>query len=227
MSTTYPSKKNKNINTWIFDLDNTLYKSNTNLFSQIEKKIGTYVAQTLCINESDAKFEQKRLFHKYGSTLRGLMTEHRIEPEMFLEYVHDIDYSILDYDEELNSALKELPGKKLIYTNGSNKHAVNVVERLGIMNHVDGFFDIVNADFKPKPDPKPLDKFIDKFGINPTYSLMIEDMLQNLEPAAALGMTTLWIKTENLWAGKGNLNCADYQTDSLTDWLCSFSKNSL
>ena len=216
----------ESIKTWLFDLDNTLYPSKSNLFLQVEERIGHYVEKILKLPRLRAKIEQKRMFRNYGSTLRGLMTENQIEPTEFLDYVHDIDYSVLSFDQQLNHVLQALPGRKLIYTNGSKAHANNTLKHLGIEDRIEAVFDIVDANYQPKPNPKPLANLVTLYKVDPFRTLMAEDLVQNLEPAAHVGMKTLWVRTEHAWAKTGNMDCVHYQTDNLASWLnCVLDKN--
>ncbi|MAR79544.1 MAG: pyrimidine 5'-nucleotidase [Rhodospirillaceae bacterium] len=215
----------KSINYWVFDLDNTIYRSNTNLFLQVEKKIGTFVANYLNIEIKDAKIIQKNFFYKYKSTLNGMISEYNINPESFLDYVHDIDYSILKNDEKFNDLLSKLPGNKYIYTNGSTKHALNVLESLGITEQFSGIFDIQNAKYKPKPDLETMKTFLEKFSIKPSNALMAEDMPINLKPAHTLGLKTLLIETEYNWQKEKNLNYIDFKSDDLQKWLKKIINN--
>ena len=214
----------ENICFWIFDLDNTIYSYKTNLFNQIEKRIGQYLQKSLSIELIEAKKIQKKLFFKYGSTLKGLMEEYKQKPDLFLDYVHDIDYSILKEDKKLAFALPKLQGKKFIYTNGSHKHAVNVINQLGIADCFDNIYDITCANFIPKPSIIPFNDFVKKYNISPKNSLMAEDMLKNLEAAFSLGMKTLFIKTNNKWASSGNIENIDFETNDLSEWLYSYTK---
>ena len=213
---------NKKTDTWIFDLDNTLYPAESNLFNQVAEKIGIFVSKKLQLDIKAAKKEQKRLYFSYGSTLRGLMEEYNIEPNYFLDFVHDIDYSVLKKDVKLESILYKLPGRKLIYTNGSKKHASNAIERLGVKKNIDSIFDIVDADFLPKPNPDSLLKFVINYKIKPSSALFAEDIVVNLKPAALIGMTTLLVKTNNIWAAKGDMDFVHNTTTNLVEWLNSF-----
>ena len=217
--------KNKNIETWIFDLDNTLYPAESNLFDQVATKIGIFVSENLKLDIASAKKEQKRLYLSYGSTLSGLMKEYDIEPDYFLEYVHDIDYSVLKKDAKLELLLSKLPGRKLVYTNGSKQHATNTIKRLGVEKSIDSIFDIADANFLPKPNSDSMLKFVNKYKIEPSSALFAEDIATNLKPAALIGMTTLLIKTNNIWANKGEMSYVHNTTTSLVEWLDLFLNN--
>ena len=213
------------IETWIFDLDNTLYPAGSDLFAQISTRMGEYIMRLLDLDADAARVVQKRLFTTYGTTMRGLMTEHAIDPHGFLAHVHDIDLSVIDPAPALDAALEGLSGRKLVFTNGSVRHAERVLERLGIARHFEVLFDIAAADFLPKPDPTGYRKLIANHAVVPNRSAMVEDMARNLEPAAALGMLTLWVRSPIDWAKEGAEEpYVHYQTDDLTQWLATHGR---
>ncbi len=181
------------ITEWIFDLDNTLYPAHTDLFSQINEKIRLYVSNLVGVSEADAHTLQKGYYQKYGTTLRGLMIEHDIEPDDFLEYVHDIDHSVIPPDPKLKNAIRKLPGRLFIMTNGTRKHAENVANILGITDHFEDIFGIIEADLVPKPYRETYDLFMEKNGIDPAKSSMFEDLSRNLEVPHQMGMATTLI----------------------------------
>lgn len=185
------------LETWVFDLDNTLYPASSSLFPQIDVRMRQFIAERLDLGLDDAFVLQKRYYREFGTTLRGLMTVHGMEPADFLAYVHDIDHTVLDVAPLLDQALAALPGRKLIFTNGSHKHAEKVLARLGIERHFDGIFDIAAADFIPKPQPQCYDLMVRRFDFDPRAAAMVEDIHRNLGPAAALGMTTVWVRQDN------------------------------
>ena len=210
------------VEAWVFDLDNTLYPAGSNLFGQISVRMGEFIMKLLGLDADAAKLVQKRLFTSYGTTLRGLMTEHAIDPHEFMAHVHDIALSILAPAPALDAALAGLSGRKLVFTNGSVRHAERVLERLGIAHHFELLFDIAAADFMPKPDPTGYRKLVEHHGVVPARSAMVEDMARNLEPAAALGMLTLWVRSPLDWAKEGaDQPYVQYQTDDLTEWLAT------
>jgi len=155
--------------------------------------MGDFVSRLLGVDHAEAKRRQKDMFYKYGTTLRGLMTEHGIAPDAFLDYVHDIDHSPVPPNRELDAALHALPGRKLIFTNGTVAHAEKVLNRIGITHHFGDIFDIVHSDFIPKPGAEPYRAFIRQTGIRPETSAMFEDIARNLEVPHALGMTTVLV----------------------------------
>jgi len=184
------------IETWVFDLDNTLYPAAHSLFPQIDTRIRAYIANHLSLDLDEAYRLQKHYYREYGTTLRGLMSLHDVNPHEFLLYVHDIDHSVLDPSPRLGAALMALPGRKLVFTNGSTAHAEQVLKRLDISEHFEGIFDIVDADFIPKPDMRPYQMLGQRFDVRFNHAAMIEDLERNLVPAASLGMATVWIKQD-------------------------------
>ncbi|MEM7693633.1 MAG: pyrimidine 5'-nucleotidase [Pseudomonadota bacterium] len=184
------------IDTWIFDLDNTLYPSHANLFAQVDKKMGDYVAQLLNLERDAAHTLQKDYYRRYGTTLRGLMVEHNINPDGFLEFVHDIDHSALSPDPALSTALKALPGRRFIMTNGTVDHAQKTMATLGIDAPFEAIFDIIAADLIPKPAEEPYRAFWDAHGIDPAQAAMFEDLSRNLAVPAANGMATVLVVPE-------------------------------
>lgn len=206
---------------WIFDLDNTLYPAECDLFAQIDERMGRFIAARFGLEPAEAKALQKRFFRDHGTTLRGLMLEHAVPPEEFLAYVHDIDLSPVRPAPDLDRALDGLPGRKLVFTNGSVEHAERVLGRLGVTRHFEAVFDIRAADYRPKPDPEPYDRLVRRFGVEPRAATMIEDIARNLEPAAVLGMTTVWVPNEREWSRAGDVT-PDYVhhiAENLVLWL--------
>ena len=208
------------LSTWIFDLDNTLYPASCRLFDQVEQRIGLYIEQLLGIDSTAAKTLQKQYFRDHKTTLNGLIVNHRIDPHDFLEFVHRIDHSRVSPDPRLDRVLALLPGRKFVFTNGSVDHAAKVMGRLGIQRHFSDVFDIAAAGFTPKPEPAPYLDLLKRHAIEATQAVMIDDMPRNLAPAAALGMTTVWVRTDIEWAQRPDE--ADYihhVTDDLSAWL--------
>ncbi len=211
------------VEAWIFDLDNTLYPAGCNLFSQVDRRIGEFISRYLGIAVGEARRLQKRFFREHGTTLRGLMTVYGIAPEGFLDFVHDIDLSLVPPSDALAGSLARLPGRKFIFTNASKGHAARVVERLGVAEHFEGVFDIAAADYLPKPDPRPYRRLVEHFGIEPEASVMVEDIARNLAPAAALGMTTVWVPGRDEWSLAGADSAhVHYVAEDLPGWLGRF-----
>jgi len=213
-------KSFKSIKYWIFDLDNTLYSGKTKVFEQVDKKMSKYISNKLNITVEEAKKIQKNYFHEYNTTLNGMIKNHKIDPDEFLEYVHDIDIDLLEKDLELVKEMERLEGKKIIFTNGSRKHAINVTKRIGIDQCFDGIFDIVDSDFVPKPLIEPYKKLVEKHKIDPKLSVLVEDIARNLKPAYEMGMKTVWIENDEPWASKfSDSNFVNYKTNNLSDFL--------
>lgn len=215
------------IEAWIFDLDNTLYPRSTNLFRQVDARIRAYVGKLLNVDEAEADRIQKSFYREHGTTLRGLMLKHRVDPDEFLEFVHDIDHSAVQPDPNLGAALLRLPGKKYIFTNGSRRHAEKVAERLGIPRHFEDIFDIVAADLVPKPARETYDRFVERFGMRPAHAAMFEDLARNLVVPKAVGMTTVLVVPPGTrevfhdeWEFEGrDDDHVDYVTDDLARFV--------
>ncbi len=213
------------IETWVFDLDNTLYPASCSLFPQIDVRMRSFIAERLGLADDDAFRLQKRYYREYGTTLRGLMIVHSIEPDAFLDYVHAIDCTVLDAAPRLDAALAALPGRKVIFTNGTEAHAVNVMGRLGISGHFNDIFDIRAADYVPKPEPGIYAVMARRHRLEPRRSAMFEDIPRNLRPAAAIGMTTVWVREESHpdvvvhVHGDEDLSHVHHITDDLIGWL--------
>jgi putative hydrolase of the HAD superfamily len=209
-----------NIKYWIFDLDNTLYSGQTQVFSEVDKKMSAFISEKMNVDLDKAKEIQKKYFYEYGTTLSGLMKQDGIDPHDFLEFVHDIDIGWLPKDLKLREELIKIKEKKIIFTNGSHAHVENVTKQLGIDGLFDGAFDIVDANFTPKPHLDPYEKLIKKFNINPNQSILIEDIAHNLEQAKNLGMKTCWLENEETFAKKdSDKSYIDYKIKNLPSFL--------
>ena len=152
---------------WIFDLDNTLYSGQTQVFSEVDKKMSSFISKKFNVDLVKAKEIQKKYFYEYGTTLSGLMNHDNIDPQEFLEFVHDIDISWLPKDEVLREELIKIKEKKIIFTNGSHAHVENVTKQLDIDGLFDGVFDITDANYVPKPHLNPYQELIKKFDLDP------------------------------------------------------------
>ncbi len=210
------------IDTWIFDLDNTLYHPRHCLFDQIDAKMGDYIARLEGCDLVQARTIQKRYFHDHGTTLAGLMANHGVAPDHFLDFVHDIDLSVIDADAPLRAALSALPGRRIIFTNADTPYALRVLDRLGIAELFDGIFDICAGNFIPKPQAAPYAQICADHAIDPGRAIFFEDMARNLTPAKKIGMATVWLDNG---AESGNRDidpdAIDDSTDDLTAWLQS------
>ena len=199
-----PSKLDiSEISSWVFDLDNTIYPAKQSLFPRVAIRMVDWIEERFKLDRKQAEELKNRLFMEYGTTMNGLSSEYSVDPQDFLSYVHDIDLSDLSYDEELDTGIRALPGKKYIYTNGTVLHAKRILQAFGIEHHFEFIFDIFASNHLPKPAMKPYEDFLARSKINPKQAVMIEDMACNLEPAAKLGMRTIWLMAEHSWAKKG------------------------
>jgi putative hydrolase of the HAD superfamily len=205
---------------WIFDLDNCLYPASTELFSLIDQRMGAYIQRLLDCGPEEARRVQKSHFHQHGTTLAGLMKEHGVDPHDFLEDVHAIELDRVQCDERLARLLPRLPGRRFVFTNGDAPYARRVLDRIGVAEHFDDLHDIHASSYRPKPDPHGYELLCERFGIDPTRALLADDMVQNLAPAKALGMTTIWVDNGS---ERGNHNYDEKLVDErITDvgtWL--------
>ena len=210
------------IQNWIFDLDNTLYSAESGIFQQVHVLMGEYVSKKLKLDINKAKEIQKKYFIKHGTTLRGLMDNHNVDPDDFLKEVHKLDYSIVGPNIKLNRELAKLNGKKIIYTNANLEHANNILSRLNLKNMFDEIFDIKMAKYIPKPEIQPYKEIIDKYTLEPSQTAMFDDITKNLVPAKKLGFTSIWIDigeeniSDNIESSK---NYLDFKTNDLTLFL--------
>ncbi len=205
---------------WVFDLDNTLYSATFNLFAQIDDRMRAYIAEFLGVGLEEAYRLQKHYFREYGTSLRGLMHRHGMDPAPFLDFVHDIDVTVLPPSPGLEASLARLPGRKLVFTNASTRHAERVMGRLGISHHFDAVFDIIEADYRPKPEPEIYNVLVQRHGLDAGKTVMVEDIARNLAPAAALGMTTVWIRNDTEHGTHGaDGDFIDHVVDDLEAWL--------
>jgi len=186
---------------WLFDLDNTLYPAHTDLFAQIDQRMASFIANFLSVSATQARTIQKAYWSSHGTTLNGLMAEHRMPPEPFLEYVHDIDVNILRYDARLDRGLSNIPGRKIIFTNGTVRHAENVLNQLKLGHHFESIFDIAATGYVPKPHAEAYQHVISAAGLRAAHTVMVDDSVKNLRPAFDLGMTTVWAAGKTEWSG--------------------------
>ena len=213
------------IETWIFDLDNTLYPSTCRLYLEVEQRMARYIMDELQLDLEGAHALRRRYFQEHGTTLRGLMNEYGVEPRRFLDYVHEIDVSAVQPAPALNRALATLPGRKLVFTNGTHNHASRVLDRLELTHHFAAIHDIVAIDFQPKPNAAGYQTLIETYAIEPRRAAMIEDMARNLPPAAALGMTTIWLRGgphDELDAR--HASAIHHTIDDLTEFLATLTR---
>jgi putative hydrolase of the HAD superfamily len=214
------------VDTWVFDLDNTLYPHHLNLWQQVDERIRDYIADFLQVTHEEAFRVQKDYYQRYGTSLRGLMEEHGLDPDEFLEIVHQIDHSPLTPDPALGTAIAQLAGRKLILTNGTRAHAEAVMRRLEISEHFEDVFDIAAAELEPKPRPSVYDRFLTRHRVDPSKAAIFEDLARNLEVPHALGMTTVLVVpggTREVFREEWELAGRDApHVDHVTDDLAGF-----
>jgi putative hydrolase of the HAD superfamily len=212
----------REIETWIFDLDNTLYPISCNLFAQVEERMAAFIMAEFALDLEAAHAMRRQFFTEHGTTLRGLMLAHGIEPTRFLDFVHEIDLSGVPRSPELVAAVNALPGRKLVFTNATARHAERVMERIGLTEHIEAVHDIVACGYTPKPDRSAYAKLLARYAVAPETALMVEDMARNLEPAAALGMTTAWVRNPLAWASAGaDQPYVHHIVENLAAWLAA------
>lgn len=221
------NQKNKNsslnlnkINSWIFDLDNTLYHPSLKIFEEIDSRMQKFISLRLGISLKKAWMLQKEYFRKYGATLKGLMKFHQIDPKQFLDYVQKIDLEKIKVNPELKSALAKLNGTKIVYTNSTKNYANRILKRLGLKKSFDGIFDIIDANYIPKPSYRSYKMLLKNFNLIPEESIIFEDLPQNLVPASKLGMRTVWVKNEETQNLRNNYALSiNFTTKNLTKWI--------
>jgi putative hydrolase of the HAD superfamily len=226
-ASTHTTRGFAHVETWVFDLDNTLYPHHLNLWQQVDERIRAYIADFLKVSHDEAFRVQKDYYKRYGTSMRGMMTEHGMNPDDYLSFVHKIDHSPLEPNPKLGAAIERLPGRKLVLTNGTRKHADAVMRKLDIHTHFEDVFDIIAADLEPKPQPQTYDKFLKLHGVDPQRAAMFEDLSRNLTVPHALGMTTVLVVPEGsrevfreAWEMEGrDAAHVDHVTDDLADFL--------
>lgn len=208
-----PHDQFRNVHTWVFDLDNTLYPASARLFDQIEVKMTSYVMSELGVEAGEADSLRSQYWRDYGTTLNGLMQVHQIDPAPYLDAVHDIDLSGLVEAPDLADAITALPGRKIVYTNGSRRHADNIMAARGLTGVFDARYGIEDARYKPKPDQAAFEAIFALDGVTAAGAAMVEDDLRNLAAPRAMGMRTLWV------TDAAHDPAADATTDDLSDFL--------
>ncbi len=212
------------IDTWVCDLDNTLYPASCDLFELIDQRMGAYIGQRFNVDAAEAWRIQKGYFASHGTTLAGLMADHRIDPHEFLDYVHDIETDRLSPDPQLKAALNALPGRKIVFTNGDAPYAARVLAALDLADCFEGVFDIHGSGYRPKPDPHAYATFCHTHDVDPARAIFLEDMARNLKPAKAIGMTTVWINNGSDQSnGAACASFIDYETGCASAWLHSIA----
>ena len=206
----------------LIDLDNTVYPEDTNIFAQIDFKMKSFIAEHLNVPLDEAFKIQKEYYLNNGTTLRGLMLYHNVQPEKFLNYVHDIDLTSIRKNKELSNELKNYNGKKIIFTNGSDKHAKKVLNKIGLSKTIDHVFDIIKADYIPKPDVLTYKKVIKEYSLIPKKTIMIDDLPNNLKTAKELGIKTVLIKKD--FFNGNTYNYIDIICDNLLNTIKKINK---
>jgi len=210
----------RHVDTWIFDLDNTLYPASADLFGRIDVRMGQYIQRLLGVDPVQARRVQKALFVEHGTTLSGLMRTHDIDPNDFLDYVHDIEMDALAEDRRLVEAVARLPGRKLVFTNGDAPYARRVLAKLGLSDSFEAIHDIHACAYQPKPDPASYRAMCDALAVTPESALFVEDMARNLRPAKALGMTTVWVNNgSERGAHDHHPDYIDFEIADVGEWL--------
>ncbi len=221
------------VDTWVFDLDNTLYPPDSALWPQIDDRITNYLMNLYGLDGMGARGLQKHFYHKHGTTLKALLDLGDADPDHFMDFVHNIDRSSLVFNEPLSIAIGRLPGRKLILTNGSRKHAEDTANALGILHHFEDVFDIKAADYIPKPEPIAFQKFFDKHGVEPKRAAMFEDLVKNLKAPHDAGMKTVLIVAKpgindlrDEWERRQHTPpFIEYVTDDITGFLTGLRIN--
>lgn len=214
------------IDSWIFDLDNTLYPAKADLFGLIDVKMGEFIQGLLGCDPAEAKRVQKRYFLEHGTTLSGLMRHHGTDPHEFLDYVHDISLERIMPDAGLNAHIRALPGRRLIFTNGDAAYAERVLDRLGLRDAFEFIHDIHACQYVPKPDPSGYRELCERYALAPRRSLFFEDMARNLKPAKAIGMMTVWVNNGSEAGDMGaHPDFIDYETRDLAPFLAEILEN--
>ena len=221
------------VDTWVFDLDNTLYPHHVNLWQQVDRRIGEFVGRWLNASPEEARRIQKDYYRRFGTTMRGMMTLHGVRADDYLAYVHQIDHSPLEPNPAMGAAIAKLPGRKLILTNGSVDHVEKVLERLGLSGHFDAVFDIIAAELEPKPAPQTYHRFLKRHDVDPAKAAMFEDLARNLVIPHQLGMTTVLVVPDGSkevvredWELEGReAPHVDCVTDDLTGFLEELAKS--
>jgi putative hydrolase of the HAD superfamily len=200
----------RDITCWLFDLDNTLYSPHSNLFPQIHERMGSYLMDYFKIGREAAHDLRYQYFKKYGTTLRGMMAEHAIDPDDFMAYVHDVDLNDIEPCPKISALFEGLQGRKFIFTNADYRHADRILNHLHLRHHFEAIFDITDGEYVCKPDTAPYEKLLQRYNLKAQECCMIDDMQMNLKAAAELGMTTVWMRHEADWLRTKPLSSEHY-----------------
>jgi putative hydrolase of the HAD superfamily len=204
------------IDTWLFDLDNTLYPPECEVMALMSGRMTAFVARRTGLERDQAYALQMQYLHEHGTTLAGLMAHHGVDPVEFFNEVHDVSLDCLAPDDELDAGLARLPGRRLVFTNADEAHAVRVLDRLGIADRFEAIFHVALSGYVPKPHPDSFSRMVAAHGVDPAAAAFFEDSERNLEPAAALGMTTILVGPH---AADCTASFVDHRTHTLPPFL--------
>jgi putative hydrolase of the HAD superfamily len=213
-----PGADLRHIDTWLFDLDNTLYPLESGLAARMSPRITDFVEALTGLPRPEALKLQKRYLADHGLTLKGLMDHHGVDPDDFHAVFHDVPLDGLAPDAGLTAALRRLPGRRLIFTNSDARHTERVLEALGLKDVFDDVFHIGSAAFSPKPAPEAFERIVAAHAFDPAGAIFFEDSELNLAPAAALGMTTVLVGAH---AAASTAPFVHYRTPALTPFLAA------
>jgi putative hydrolase of the HAD superfamily len=220
-----PAPDFRHVRHWVFDLDNTLYRADNGVFARIDARMTEFVASYLGLERDQARALQKNLYREHGTTLNGLIKLHGMDPEPYLDFVHQIDLSDLHPDPALAFAIERLPGRRYVFTNGCARHAARILERLGLTHLFAEIWDIRTIAFAPKPDPSAYRRVLAHGGFAPGAAAMFDDIARNLVEAHQLGMTTVWLNCGGVWDRQGpefpvaSATHIDHEAKDLTQFL--------
>ncbi len=215
----------RHVEHWVFDLDNTLYRADSGLFARIDARMTQFVSSHLGLEVDAARALQKSLYREHGTTLNGMVKLYGMDPEPYLDFVHDIDLSDLKADAALSFAIERLPGRRYIFTNGCARHAGRILDRLGLTHLFCDIWDIRTLEFVPKPDAAAYRRIVARGGFPAHQAAMFDDIARNLVEAKALRMTTVWLNAQSDWAQQGpefpvaSAQHIDHETKDLTRFL--------
>ena len=208
------------IQNWVFDLDNTLYPASFGIIEQAREKVALYMSEFLSITKENAIELYRELHKDYGSTMRGLMIKHNLQPKDLFETMRNLDFSRVIPNDPLSKALSKLPGRKLIFTNAPQAHAEEMLSKLGIIQHFDDIYDICTANYVPKPLSETYENFVQIYNLDPNASIMFEDVPMNLKPASDLGMTTVLVRNNpESFLPDCKKDYIDHIADDIAEWL--------
>ena len=202
------------VTTWVFDLDHTLYPPHMALFDQINVKMTAYVMEALGVDRAEADRLRHRYWREHGTTLAGLMDLHGVDPGPYLEEVHEIDFSVLSPDPALAARIRALPGRRIIYTNGTAPYAEKVIAARGLAGLFDAIYGVEHAGLRPKPERRAFEAVFARDGLDPTRAAMFEDDIRNLAAPHEMGLRTVHVAPEPEPAAH-----VHHHTDDLTAFL--------